>query len=420
MARPSPPRLALLLALSLWAARSEASPADLFGFGVESQALAGTGASTLRGPTAVHTNPALLGVDPVRRLMLGIHAARFTLEADGAPLNDASRAILFGVSTPLPLPERPGEEDGDRIGLGLSLSNPGSTVARIRILNETTPQYPLLATRAESLSFGAGVGVRLPWDLSVGVGTLILASLHGTIHIDAGSEGVIENVTDDELRLSSAPQLGLVWRPAPSWSFAAVARSELDSQVDLLVTVDGLDPLTVPPLHAAGLAQVVPAQLTLETSHRSAGWVFIGALALKRWSAISRFREATLRCPVERADCDLAAPDPLGMSNTWVPRVALARELTLGRDARAELRVGYFHEPSPLPAQHGERRLFDAPRHAFTAGYGVALGSPEPAIEVGLAVQLHHLVERRHPTTPEPLTARGTIWSVGLGAEVGF
>ncbi len=408
----------LWLAASSFPAVAHASPAEQFGLGADSQALAGTGVSHLSGFGATYTNPALLAASPTRRLAVGMQAARFELEAgpsDGSSLNDAAGAAQFGMHTPLSFPP----PLADRLVLGLGLSTAGARIARVRISKESRPQFPLLAHRAESLNFSIGLGARLPAGWFVGVGSMVLAGLRGTVAVDADVNGTTESVTDDELVLDHAPILGIAWRPDDDWHFGVSWRSQLQAQFDLVVTVEDLG-IEIPPLAVNGLAQIDPAQLNAELTHHHGPWMFVLGATYKRWSAIDGFKDATVQCPPEESDCAALPGIRVKMNDTVVPRVALQRSFQLRTGASARLRAGYFHEGTPLSAQRDELRLFDNPRNVFTAGYGLSLSDPLPPFAIGVAAQYHWLRPREHATTPEPTRSRGNIVVVGMTAEVGF
>lgn len=450
---------------------ASASPADLFGYGPRSQSLAGAGVSSELGPAAAYTNPAMLAAFPARRVSLGLHSAQFLMDPSGdlppegdahlGQFNDDADAIQFGLATPLDLPD----PLSDRIGFGLAASTATHSIARVRILNESRPQFPFLGPRAEALNLSVGLGVRLPYDVHVGVGTLVLATLSGSVDVDGGGEdGSLKNITDDELELVAAPTFGVAFARDDGPSFGVVYRSELRSNVDLLVTVRNLGALTIPPMHVNGIAQVDPAQLAGEYSHAIAGWRLIAGATYRKWSSVSSFKAPTVQCPTAETSADPGAEtaaestDPsdevtplvdctppqgtqLRLRNTLTPRFAVERTLRVHSAAQASLRAGYFYEPSPLPSGVQPHRIMDNPRHVLSAGYEIALDHPLPALRVALAVQWHHLVERDFqveipppidpvaslqgtapelPPERESLTSRGQIWSLGIATELEF
>jgi hypothetical protein len=401
-----------------------ASPADLFGFGSRSQALAGTGASFASGFAASYINPAGLASAPERSLALGLQGAQFDLytqtDATRTPLRDASQALLLGVTAPLsfrgPL--------SDRLVLGLGASTPGATIARVRLLDTSEPQFPLLATRSEALNLSLGAGVRLPWGLQLGLGTQLLASLAGSVALDTTGPAA-RSVTDDELRVVQAPIVGVSYQATPELALGVSARGQLVSEFDLLVTVADLGPIVVPPLHVAGIAQVDPATLALEASYHASGTRWIAGITYQHWPSLKRFKSPTVQCPSEQPDCAAAPGETLNLEGTWVPRAAWEQELPLTRLAKVHLRLGYFFEPSPFPSARLPEQMYDNSSHVQSAGYAVTLSEPVP-LSVGLAAQWHLLTDEpfvalaSDETPQSDLHAAGQIVNFCLTSEVQF
>jgi long-chain fatty acid transport protein len=423
-----PRLLALLatLAAGLTVSELRASPADLFGVATESVARGGTGTATESGAAAAHLNPALLASGE-RQFRMGIGAARFELQGQGQGqrfvANDATGSAQFGLRLPLAL----AEPFADRLGLGLNVTTPGSVIARVRILDAERPQFPFLADRADSLNLDVGFGLKLPYDIKLGAGLMLLASLQGSVAIQAGGGGTVSSIVDDELVLTQAPLVGAAWAFKP-FSFGAVYRGELRSEFDLVVTLTELGSIVLPELSVTGVAQYDPAQLQFEIAGTFASWELVAGASYKLWSRLNQLKGPTVRCPEDGTRCTEPRLLALGLRDTWVPRLGISRTIPLTRAADAQLRAGYFFEPTPLPAQRGESNLWDNPRHAFTAGYALTLRSPLPALSVALALQRHILVPRRHdkPTNVESsnalssVTTRGSLWQFGLELEAPF
>jgi long-chain fatty acid transport protein len=401
-------------ALLVWlnATKAPASPADLFGVGAESQALAGTGTAHIGGFAATHLNPARLSVAAERTLSFGYHAFVFDLElTDRAQhVNDAAQAAVLGLTLPLPL----GGQLSDRLALGVSISSPGTKIASVRILGAQEAQFPMLAPRAETLNFDVAMGVRLPWGLSVGAGAKLLASLTGAVVIDAGASGRVNSVTDDELSLVAAPLFGVNWQATSHLDFGLTHRAELKSEFSLPVTVRDLGQIVVPPLNIAGIAQVDPSQWQFEMAYQTRRWRWVSGATVKRWSSVERFKESTVICPSSDKACKAPSEPKLGLQDTLTPRLALEWQLLLSESARGALRSGYFFEPSALPRQT-TTSLFDSDRHAITMGYGVAMFEPWP-LKVNAAIQHHWLTPRTHARFTQE--SSGSIWTFALDAGV--
>lgn len=429
----APPPLLLLLgcfcAAAVVLARADlgrASPSDVFGTGSASVAKAATGVANDGGPAATHQNPALLGGAGEQRFRFGLGSARFVLEAatpsQRLDFSDQVGTAQFGLRLPLRLQS----PLTDRLALGLHATTPASVIARVRILDSARPQFPLLATHTDSLNLDVGFGVELPGNLRVGAAVMWLANLRGSIAIDAGASGTVSTITDDELLLTQAPIVGAAWHEGP-FAFGAVFRGELVSEFDLAVTLEDLDPIVLPPLEVTGIAQYDPAQFQLEAAWSEARWELTVGASYKLWFGLERFKGPSVRCPDDVASCGDRGVPELGTRNTLVPRLSVERELALTPKADAVLRLGYFYEPSPLPAQTGASNIWDNPRHALSFGYAVLLRQPWPEAAFGVALQRHFLVPRRHlkadaaPADPlADVRTRGAVWFVLVDAEVPF
>lgn len=414
------------LLVALASGPAAASPADLFGAGARSIGRAGTGAADSESSAAAYLNPALLGGPGPKALRLGYRAASFALEAEVPEglrsHGDASAAVELGLRVPLQL----AAPLTDRLGLGLDVSTPGSVLSRVTILDPTRGQFPLLAGRADALNFSLGLGAELPLDLRVGLGLLAQASVTGTVAIGAGGSGVVESRVADDLALVTAPVVGLAYDSGP-WAFGAVYRGELRSDFDLDVTIGDLGRLVLPPLSVVGMAQYDPEQLQLEAQLELRSFTFVVGLTFERWSELAGLRGPTLVCPADDADCSQPEVPALDAHDIVVPRVAVTRSIELRAGVEAQLSLGYFHEPSPLPPQRGATNLWDNPRHVLSLGYHLA--STAPAFGVHLGVQRHFLSARVHRKA-EPadelggayrdVRTSGGVWVSNLELEVPF
>jgi hypothetical protein len=296
------------------------------------------------------------------------------------------------------------------------------------LLDDDRPQFPLLGTRAEALSFNLGLGAKLPWGVTLGAGLRVLAGLQGGVTFDTSGQAA-RSVTDDELTFVTAPILGAVYRPSRQLNLGLVSRAALESEVDLRVDVASLGSIVVPPLYVTGLAHVDPAQLGFEVSQAFGDVRAIGSLGYEAWSAIDSFKGATVRCPENDPECGAPPTRKLNLEDTVVPRVALEWQVALTALSTAALRAGYFYEPTPFPTARLPHALFDSSRHVFTAGYGLTLNEPWP-LQIDLGVQWHELVAAEPvvlPTDPgsasadlASATGEGRIVSFALACEVQF
>lgn len=407
-----------------------ASPAEQFGFGPRSQALAGVGTAVGRGVDTTFTNPALLSRETRSEFTFGWQSTRFMLHADGpnAP-GDLSEETLHGTTIGVVLPVPFGGFLEDRVVLGLGVFTPSTTLARARLLYPERAQFPVLTDRAHTLNFNAGAGVDIGYGLRVGAGAMALAELVGTVVVRTDTTGRVGTAVDDQLVTTFAPVAGVAWDFAKDASAGLVYRGALRADFDVIVEVNDLGSLIVPDLNITGVAQYDPAQVQLEVGRRWGAWTVALAATYKRWSAFDGWQRPTVKCPSSQPDCEALRPEPVEFHDTVVPRIAAAYAFALSPDAKAEARFGYFWEPTPMGEQTGAANYFDNDRHAIGIGYGVELAEPLPPIRVDVVYQHQFLFARTHqkkasvasdnPGAPQVETG-GQVMSTGIALGVKF
>ena len=424
--------LAVLVVAAVVAAPrvGRASPADLFGFGPKSQALAGTGAAIGEGFEATYGNPARLSLARKRQLSLGWQVARFRLEADGprAPgrmSTEGLRGSFIGAVLPLPF----GGALEDRLALGLGVFTPKSLIVRARLLHPERAQFPVLADRAQSLSFNLGLGADLGYGVRIGGGALVLAELVGTVTVRTDASGAVGTLVDDQLVATYAPIAGATVDLGRGYTAGLTWRGELEGEFDVTVKVFDLGELVLPDLSISGVAQYDPMQLQAEVSSVQGPWTLAIGATYKRWSAFEGWSRPTVRCPGDQPDCGALDVADVNFDDTLVPRFAVVHELPLAASAVGKLRGGYFFEPSPAPEQTGASNYWDNHRHVVTVGYGIELSDPLVPLQLDLFYQHHFLAPRTHtksdqidpsnPGAPKVRTS-GTVQNAGLVVGVQF
>ena len=384
------------ITLLLAARAAHATPADFFGFGPRSQALAGTGTALGQGFETTYSNPALLTRSKQPEASLGWQAARFEVHVRGANESASTEqaglaGTYFGLVLPLPL----GGLLEDRIALGVGAFSPHGLLVRARVLAPERPQLPLLSDQVQSLNASAGVGVNLGSGLRLGVGALALAQLVGDVEITTGPDGRVGALVEEQMVAAYAPVVGAALEAADGTVLGAAWRGPLRADFDMQVRVQDLGELALPELNLAGVAQYDPMQVQAELGQRWNDWAVVLGATYQRWSAFHGWLHATVTCPGEDPTCEALPAERIEFHGTVVPRVAVERRFDLATHALATTRLGYFFEPSPLPEQTEETNLWDNHRHALTLGYGIEMTEP-----VGLSVdffyQLHILAPRTH------------------------
>lgn len=387
-------------ALALAAARpAGASSEDVFGFGVRTMAMGATGAAVGEGYEAVWGNPALLSLARDRELTLGFLGAHFDLRAGERISYDGLRGSFIGATLPVPF----GGFLKDRVALGLGFFTPFDLIVRGRILYPETPQF-LIADRTQTVAVQAGLGLDIGWGIRVGGGFAALAALTGSVLVATDASGRVGTVVENTLVASYGPIIGASYDLGDAYRIGLTFRGELVGRFNVIITVQDLGGIVVPPLNISGVAQYDPWQLALEVARVKGPWKLAVGATLKHWSAYPGPAEATVRCPevdpatgmAPAAACGALVPEPPGYSDTVVPRVGAERTLELRPGLKGHIRGGYFFEPSPAPEQTGASNLFDNARSVFSLGYGVELGPPLPGLRAEWFGQLHILHPRTH------------------------
>ena len=411
-----------------FASEASASPADLLGFGPRSQALGGTGAATARGFAATYLNPALLSDSTTRQLTLGLQAADFSVYADGpdgpiAP-QDLDYDSLLGTYIGAVLPVPFGGALKDRLVLGLGAFIPNRLIARARILYPERPQFPVLADRAQTISFNLGAGLDIGHGVRIGGGAMALAELVGTVIVQNDATGRVGTLVDDQLVATYAPVFGATVQITDEIVAGAVWRGELEAEFDIVVQVRDLGMLEIPDLHIAGSAQYDPMQAQAEVGYQTDDWLFALGATYKFWSLFGGWSRPTVECPPEQPDCGALKTVDVGFQDTIVPRLGVSYKVAMGNGADGALRGGYFFEPTPIPEQKGESRYWDNDRHVFTLGAALQLSDPLPPLSFSLYYQHHALVSRVHredfEDVQQQVSTGGYANSGGASVEVSF
>ncbi len=421
--------LTVLAGLSV-AQIAEASPQDVIGYGARSQGMGATGVASARGYEAVYSNPALLSLQRVPELNLGLVGIVFALEADGPIGSDGLAAGVLGGALPIPMPG----PLKDRFVLGFGFLTPFDIVVRSRILYVERPQF-LLPDRVESIAAQVGLGVDVGWGVRVGLGMEVLAALSGTVLAAVDSTGKLGAVVQDTLVASYAPVAGVSVDVPGGWRAGLAFHGPLEGKFDVRIDIKDLGTVVVPPVFVSGVAQYDPLQL--ETEFARVEGPIRGAVSVgwRRWSQYPGLAEATVRCPLDVRTFDLptcAAPLPEEpeFSDTVIARAGVE----LGYPARdgVELltRAGYFFESAPGPEQTREANVYEEARSHVTFGFGLDVSEPiARGFKMDFFGQLGIIHGRTHDKGPDvtgenpgrpSISTGGLILAGGTTAGVAF
>lgn len=371
--------LAVALSLGLAAAPARASSPDLFGFGVRSPAMAGTGVAFADDFEAAYLNPAGLAAARRGRLTIGYSGATFRLTLDGQAASvEAASALFLGAELPLPL----GGVMADRLALGLGLHLPTNLVNRALAPLPDVPTL-LLTSRAQTVSVMAVLAARLPRGLALGGGLLALAALVGGVDLVGEAGGHIGATSEEQLVASYAPLVGASWEARPWLRLGAVYRGESLARYDIVVRsqLAGVLPFDLPTLRVAGVSAYDPHTVALEAAlgRRRQGALLAVQLAWQHHAAMPpRVEPVTPGSP---------APPPAGLRDTVNARLGFEWSHQ-GGVLRTTLRAGYAFVMSPVPDASPGRTLLDADRHLASAGIELSLDDPRAPLRLGGFYQL--------------------------------
>ncbi len=399
---------------------AHASSADLFGFGARGIAMGGAVATSSSGASAAYYNPAGLAFAQSPTFTIGYQYAGASLSiADNPHPFEPVAGVSLGVGLPLPF----GGALKERLSMGLAFIIPEAAVLAAQTPTPSTPHFPLLDSRGQTVTLVTSLGIRLAEDLSVGAGVSVLAHLKGSVDAKPDSTGQIGARVRDTLVTDLAPLIGIRYTIGPC-PISLTYRSASRATYDLPVSADLGDelPLALPTLSLHGTAQFDPSQVALEIAWQSKTHLLIAAgITYERWSDFEN--------PIAFVATPESYPDqpPPEFRDTW--------SLKLGLEAPLELlatpitpRLGLAYQPTPAPVQTGYHNYLDNDRMLLSGGLAARFGS----IELSLAFQLQALVERsatKDPSLTEPypeyayegtLSHGGTMYLTTLDVSMEF
>ena len=182
---------------------------------------------------------------------------------------DDCHALVLGFGVPLPF----GGPLEDRLSLGLGSFFRRAPILLARSPQPSVPSFPLLETRAQTLSVQLALGVRVLDKVSIGFGTLILATLDGAIDATPGATGAVSAKIQNSLMTHLAPVVGILVGPFSNLNLAPVTwRAQSLAQYAIPVTAEIPGPIQIqyPSLNIAGVAQFDPQRASLEISYPGA------------------------------------------------------------------------------------------------------------------------------------------------------
>jgi long-chain fatty acid transport protein len=382
-------RVSVGLALAIVSARAEASPGQRAGFGSRSQALAGAEIGDARGSSAVFENPAALVQAPDTELSLGTTFTSYDLAVDERDAGlDSVTTLDFGAVVPGSVLTIP-------VAFGLALSLPNGRFSELHNADPTKPYYPLDDSGPRLFDLGMALAARpLPW-LAVGGGVGFLAAAEGGFRVtgtavaaDGGGseyESELRHSVDADLISVRYPIVGATIAPAKqlvlgvSFRGAATIEQRVEGELEGRARIGTAEfPVRYRFETRARLA-FLPRVIALGATARP--WSSFRLSAQVDWEAWSDYPSPYAR-PSTELEIDPPPdimlppvvqpplPDPVALSDRFVPRVGVERGFELGRRLELLLRVGYAYQAAVVPDRQEQTLLVDFDRHLFAFGAG--------------------------------------------------
>jgi long-chain fatty acid transport protein len=403
---PNVVRVALAVALALAPAAAQASPGQRAGFGSRSQAFAGAEIGDAQGPPAVFENPAALVQAPDTELSLGTTFTSYDIPVDEHDDGlDSVTTLDFGVVVPGSVLTIP-------VAFGLALSLPNGRFSELHNADPSIPYYPLDDSGPRLFDLGMALAVRpVPW-LAVGGGVGFLAAAEGGFRVtgtavaaDGGGseyESELRHSVDADLISVRYPIFGATVTPSKELvlgiSFRGAAtieqrvRGVLEGQARIGDTEFPVRYRFETRARLAFLARVIALG---GTARPWPGWRMSAQVDWEAWSDYPS--------PYARPDTELEVdpppgivlppvvqaplPDPVALSDRFVPRVGIERSFELGRRLELLARLGYAYQAAVVPELQEQALLVDLDRHLFALGAGSVWRRPfGPVSELRLDV----------------------------------
>jgi long-chain fatty acid transport protein len=436
---------ATLVLLGVFSAQNVvASPGARAGFGSRSQAFAGAEVADAQGPPAVFENPGALVQTPDTELSLGTSYTSYDFALDDADVGLSSVPTLdFGAVIPGSVATIP-------IAFGLALSLPDFRYSNLHNADPTVAYLPLDDSGPRLFDLGMALAVRPVAWLAVGGGVGFLAAARGGFRVQGTAVAADGSGSEYESDLDHSVEADLVSVRYPIFGVTVTASRELTlglafrGSATIQQRVAG---------ELAGTARIgmtefpvsyqfetraslafLPAVIAIGGTFRPLASWRVGAQV--DWEGYSAYPSPFARpetelvidpppgvpiMPVEPAPL----PEPVALSDRFVPRVGVEKSFELERRLELALRVGYAYQAAVVPAEQSETLLVDLDRHVLALGAGSAWKRPaQPFSELRLDVHVSLTQGVARDISTGPSDARATYRvsgsMFGAGATLGL
>ncbi|MCB9601507.1 MAG: outer membrane protein transport protein [Sandaracinus sp.] len=437
-------RLALLLLLTLSStvpSIASATPPDTYGFGSRPRALAGAVTADVSDATAAYYNPAgLAGSDGIQ-LTVGYVDLHPFLEIDGERSSvERYGSLEVGMVAPVKI--------GNVVtAFGLGLMLPDQRLARTRSTIVTSPRWELYDTRSQRIFLAANLALRPVEWLTIGAGIAFQAPSELTLDIrgdlaldDPEANSRLEHAFQGDLTSIRYPTAGIQVEATDWLSIGLSYRGEYELANRIVATAD------VRVMRIATLEFLLdtlstslfgPQQASLGFALRPLPNLRIGLeVTWYDWSkhpSLIPTEEIVLGLdpPIVEVPGNIGGRSaiPLGLHDTFVPRIGLEYTAVKTSFVELDVRAGYYYENSPFPVQRGITNFVDGDEHTTSLGFGLRFVDLEPTLPGVLQIHGYLLWSRIVPRTHVKdslvdavgdYTAGGNLLGMGLQLEVAF
>ena len=409
---------AMVALLALAPPTARATPPDTHGFFSRSLSLGGAVSADVEDASANYYNPAGLVRSGELRLSVGyVDVHPFLSINDERSAVDRHGALLVGLVAPVTV-------GNARFAFGLGLHLPDQRLARTRSAVVTRPRWEMYDTRPGRIYLATNLAFSpAPW-LTLGVGITFQAPSELTLDIrgnaayfNAERLSRLEHQFKGDLTSIRYPQAGIQVRPHEMVSIGLAYRGSFELKNTIIALADanitGIgDPIPLDfSLVSATTSMYGPQQASLGIAFDPTSRLhFAFELTWYDWSkhpSLIADQEIILTAePPPELNIEIPSeitslePLPLGLHDTWVPRVGIELGLVETEALQLDARVGYVYENSPFPAQVAVLNFVDNDKHTFTLGFGLTLSDLRPTLPGTLRFDVHglysYLPERKH------------------------
>lgn len=362
--------LILLVPPPAWAGSPE-----LFGLGARAAGLAGAYTSVADDVSALQYNPAGLGRFKDNSANVGFLYGTHNLTENGQRLdmNDELVYVLnFGYTLK-------GKMEG-KLGFALSLLMPLTKVLHVRLYRPDESYFLLYDNQIELLHLRIGIGYR-PWPfLAIGVSSLFLASMGGTMgsEVPFGAYDPTKRFIiymDQDLPNKNFFNAGILLDIVEGVSVGLSYRDPYYLEVinRMEIATEILGERSIAPADINVFTRYTPRQISLGTSYKVERFLYSLDIV---WMEYSKYEVPVATAEIEMSEVttqpillDTVVPN-VYFSNVYVPRFGIEGWV----NDWARLRAGYYYEKSPLDST--DYPLYDTDKHSISIGGGLSFVNP--------------------------------------------